>query len=254
MVETVNTLAVWPARLEFLSPPAAVGLFALLAAPVLLLGLRSLNGVGPVRRRAIIGLRLLVTLVLVLILAGLRWQRTSRDLEVIVLRDISLSTNEATDFPGKTLAASLDDYLASASNPKDKPPDDKVGQISFQQDARIDALPNTHLSLGTGSIREAGTNTDIAAAVDLGLATLQRDAMHRMLLISDGNPTTGDTDAAVSAAVAQHVPIDVMALHYDVQHEVLMDRFVAPTWKRQNEPFTSKRAAARQVGVPTARG
>ncbi len=72
----------------------------------------------------------------------------------------------------------------------------------------------------------------------MGLATLQRDAMHRMLLISDGNPTTGDTDAAVAAAVAQHVPIDVMALHYDVQHEVLMDRFVAPTWKRQNEPFT----------------
>jgi Ca-activated chloride channel family protein len=232
------TLAVWPARLEYLSPLAALGLFALLAAPVLLLGLRSLNGVGPVRRRVIIGLRLLVTLVLVLILGGLRWQRQSHDLEVMVLRDISLSTNEATDFPGKTLTASLDDYLAAAADPKDKPPDDKVGQISFQQDARIDALPNTHLALGTGSIREAGTNTDIAAAIDLGLATLHRDAQHRMLLISDGNPTIGDTDAAVSAAVAQHVPIDVMALHYDVQHEVLMDRFVAPTWKRQNEPFT----------------
>ena len=238
MVNSLPLIAVWPARLEYLSPLAALGLFALLAAPVLFLGLRSLNGVGPVRRRVIIGLRLLVTLVLVLILGGLRWQRTSHDLEVMVLRDISLSTNEATDFPGKTLTASLDDYLAAAADPKDKPPDDRVGQISFQQDARIDALPNTHLTLGTGSIREAGTNTDIAAAVGLGLATLHRDAQHRLLLISDGNPTIGDTDAAVSAAVAQHVPIDVMPLHYDVQHEVLMDRFVAPTWKRQNEPFT----------------
>ncbi len=228
----------WPARLEYLTPLQAAGLFALLATPVVLLGVRSLNGVGPTRRRVIVGLRLLVTLTLVLILAGLRWQRTSHDLEVIVLRDTSLSTGEATDFPGKTLAASLDDYLAAAANPTDKPADDRIGQITFQQDARIDALPNTHLTLGTGSIREAGTNTDIAAAVDLGLATLQKDAMHRMVLISDGNATTGDTDAAVSAAVAQHVPIDVMILHYDVQHEVLMDRFVAPTWKRQNEPFT----------------
>ncbi len=235
---TLFPLAVWPARLEYMSPLAAVGLFALLATPVLLLGVRSLNGVGPVRRRVIIALRLLVTLVLVLILGGLRWQRTSHDLEVMVLRDISQSTNEATEFPGKTLTASLDEYLAAASNPKDKPADDKVGQISFQQDARIDALPNVRLSLGTGSIREAGTNTDIAAAINLGLATLQKDAMHRMVLISDGNPTQGDTDAAVSAARAAGVPIDVMPLHYDVQHEVLMDRFVAPTWKRQNEPFT----------------
>ncbi len=221
-----------------MSSLTAVGLFALLSAPVVLLGLRSLNGVGSVRRRVIIALRLLVTAVLVLILAGLRWQRTSHDLEVMVLRDISLSTSEATDYPGKDLTASLDDYLATAANVKEKPADDRIGEISFQQDARIDALPNTHLSLGTGSIRDAGTNTDIAAAIDLGLATLHKDAMHRMVLISDGNPTIGDTDAAVAQAVAQHVPIDVMPLHYDVQHEVLMDRFVAPTWKRQNEPFT----------------
>jgi Ca-activated chloride channel family protein len=231
-------LAVWPARLEYLSPLAALGLFALLAAPVILLGLRSLNGLGPTRRRVIIALRLLVTLVLVLLLGGLRWQRVSHDLEVMVLRDTSLSTNEATDFPGRNLTASLDDYLATAADAKGRPPDDKVGQISFQQDARIDALPNTHLALGTGSIRELGTNTNVAAAIDLGLATMQRDAMHRMLLISDGNANQGDTDAAVSAAKAAGVPIDVMPLHYDVQHEVLMDRFVAPTYKRENEPFT----------------
>ena len=229
---------VWPARLEYMSPLAAVGLFLALAAPVVLLGVRSLAGLGKVRQRVAIGLRLLVTLVLVLLLGGLRWQRVSHDLEVIVLRDISQSTNEATDFPGKTLSASLDDYLAAAAKPVGKPADDKIGQISFQQDARIDALPNTTLSLGTGSIRDAGTNTDLAAAIGLGLATMHKDAMHRMVLVSDGNPTTGDTDAAVAAAVAQHVPIDVMPLHYDVQHEVLMDRFVAPTWKRENEPFT----------------
>ena len=229
---------VWPARLEYLSPLAATGLFLLLATPVVLLGLHSLAGLGKTRQRVAIGLRLLVTLVLVLILAGLRWQRTSHDLEVMVLRDISQSTAEATDFPGKSLSASLDEYLTAAANPKDKPADDKVGQISFQQDARIDALPNTHLTLGTGSIRDAGTNTDIAAAVNLGLATMGKDAMHRLVLVSDGNPTMGDLDAAVSAARAAHVPIDVVPLHYDVQHEVLMDRFVAPTWKRENEPFT----------------
>ena len=238
MVPLLTILAVLPARLEYLSPLQATLLFLALAVPVVLLGVRSLNGLGKVRQRVAIGLRLLVMLLLVLVLAGLRWQRTSHDLDVIVLRDISQSTRDAVDYPGKTLATSLDDYLSAAANPKDKPADDKVGQISFAADARIDALPNTHLMLGTGSIREAGNATDIAAAISLGLATLQKDAMHRMLLISDGNPTTGDTDAAVAAARAAGVPIDVMPLHYDVQHEVLMDRFVAPTWKRENEPVT----------------
>ena len=80
--------------------------------------------------------------------------------------------------------------------------------------------------------------TDVASAIQLGLATMGKDAMHRLLLIWDGNPTTGDLDAAIAAAAAQHVPIDVMPLDYDVQNEVLVERFVAPTWKRENEPFT----------------
>ena len=57
--------------------------------------------------------------------------------------------------------------------------------------------------------------------------------MHRLLVMWDGNATAGDTDGAVSAAAAQHVPIDVMPLHYDVSNEVMVDRFVAPTWKRR---------------------
>jgi uncharacterized membrane protein len=62
--------------------------------------------------------------------------------------------------------------------------------------------------------------------------------MHRLLLISDGNPTSGDLDSALAAAAALHVPIDVMPLDYDIKNEVMVDRFIAPTWKRENEPFT----------------
>ena len=62
--------------------------------------------------------------------------------------------------------------------------------------------------------------------------------MHRLLLIWDGNQTTGDLETALAAAAAQRVPIDVMPLKYNVTSEVLVDRFIAPTWKRENEPFT----------------
>src|SRR5205814_2084204 len=80
--------------------------------------------------------------------------------------------------------------------------------------------------------------TDVESAINLALATMSPDAMHRMVLVWDGNATTGNVDAAVAAAAAQHVPIDVIPLHYDVQNEVMMERFIAPTWKRENEPFT----------------
>jgi uncharacterized membrane protein len=238
VVNLLPILAVWPIRLEYFSGLEALGLFALLSVPIVLLGLRSLNGLGKIRQRVAILLRLLVLLLIVLILGGIRLQKTSKDLEVMVLRDISTSTTMVQDYPAKTLKDSIDNYLQTASATKDKPPDDKIGEISFQQDALIDALPNTHLTLGSRAIRAECTGTDPAAAIQLGLATMQKDAMHRLLLVWDGNPTLGDLDSAVSAAVAQHVPIDVMPLHYDVQHEVMLDKIVAPTWRRKNEPFT----------------
>ena len=48
----------------------------------------------------------------------------------------------------------------------------------------------------------------------------------------------GKAAAALAAASAARVPIDVMPLNYDVTNEVLVERFVAPTWKRENDPFT----------------
>ena len=238
VVNPLPILAVWPVRLEYFSGWVALGLFILLSAPIVLLGMRSLTGLGKTRQRVAIGIRLLVMLLIVLILGGIRVQRTSKDLEIMVLRDISTSTSMVRDYPAKTLKDAIDDYLKNASSVKDKPADDKIGEISFMQDALIDALPNTHLVQGTKAIREECTGTDPAAAIQLGLATMQKDSMHRLLLIWDGNPTMGDLDAAINAAVAAKVPIDVMPLHYDVQHEVMMDKIIAPSWRRKNEPFT----------------
>jgi Ca-activated chloride channel family protein len=228
----------WPVELQYVHAWQATLLFALLALPIVLLGIGSLKSMGRLRQWVAIGMRLLVLLVFVLVIAGARWVRQNKDAEVIALRDISLSTGEVRDFPGRTLTSSLDDYLRTVSNTQHKPADDRIGVISFGSNPLIDSIPNTTLLLDSRAIRDPGNGTDIAAAIQLALATLQRDTMHRLLLISDGNATTGDLDSALSAAAAQHVPIDVMPLNYDVQHEVLVDRLVAPAWKREDEPFT----------------
>ena len=96
-----SILAVTPLRLEYFSIWSALGIFALLSLPILFLGMRSLNGLGPVRKWVAIVIRLMVLLLTILILGGLRVQRQSTTLEVMILRDVSQSTTNVRDFPGQ---------------------------------------------------------------------------------------------------------------------------------------------------------
>jgi hypothetical protein len=62
--------------------------------------------------------------------------------------------------------------------------------------------------------------------------------MRRLVLVTDGNATQGDTAKALEAALSAGVPVDTLPLHYDVHDEVLVDRVTAPAWKRDGDAFT----------------
>ena len=232
----------WPIHLEYIPGWIALLLFLGLGAVIVLLGLRSLGGLGPVRKWVAIGLRLLVLLLFILIVGGIRWQREHKNLEVMLLVDSSGSMRYFTSYPGyptKPLRTSEDEWIMSAlAHEQDKRPQDRIGIISFKQNALIDAMPSTDLKLDTHAIPDPGTGTDAGSAIQLALATLSKDAMHRLVLFWDGNDTVGNLQPALDAAKAQHVQIDVVPLHYDVKNAAMIDRFVAPTWKREDEPFS----------------
>ena len=229
----------WPLKLEYFTGLTATLLFLALAVFFVSLGLWSLAGLGRVRKWTAIILRLLVALCFILILGGARWQRQHKDVEVIVCSDISDSIDQFTKFPGNSYDAAREKYLEAVTNQKDKQKDDRIGVISFADDAWIDAIPGTQLIRNAKPIHEKrGSGTDIGSALQLGLATFRNDAMRRLVLISDGNQNMGDIEAALNAAAAQHVPIDVFPLNYKIRNEVLMEKMIAPTWKRENEPFT----------------
>ncbi len=227
--------------LDYFSPLTALALFAGLGGIIVLLGLRSMAGLGAVRQWVAIGVRLAVLLVIILILGDVKWVRQNTGVEIMVVRDISRSTGLVRNFPGKFLQPSVDEYLESITGKnagESRQTGDKVGEISFNERAYIDAIPSDRLTHDARAIRDAGNGTDAAAAIQLGLASLENDAMHRILLIWDGNSTAGDLSAALAAASSQHVPIDVMPLHYNVSHEVMMDKFIAPVWRQEGQPFT----------------
>jgi hypothetical protein len=240
-VTTLNFLAAWPVRLEYFSGWSALGLLGLVSIPVVWMGMRSLNGLGPVRKWVAIAVRLLVLLTVILILGGVRWQREHKDLEVMVVRDISQSTSLVQQYPGapaQTLQESIDAFLLGASDAEHKPPNDRIGQVSVARDTLIDAMPSTRLDLGTGAIRDGGSGTDLGSGIQLALAAMGKDAMHRLVLVSDGNSTMGDIESAINAAVAQHVQIDVVPLRFDVRNEVVAERVVTPTIRREREDFS----------------
>src|SRR5580704_9117134 len=144
------TLAYFTLRLDDFSPLSALGLFVLLGGITVFLGVRSLAGLGPVRKWVAIGVRLAVILLLILILGDIKLVRKNTDVELMVVRDISQSTGLVTDFPGKFLQSSIDDYLLATtakSNSPSRRDGDRVGEISFNERAYIDAIPSPTLSL-----------------------------------------------------------------------------------------------------------
>src|SRR5215217_261292 len=80
-----------PLQLEYFRWWTAVLLFVVLGLPIVLLGMRSLSGLGPVRKWVAMGTRLAVLLLFILVLGGVRWVRKHKNVEVVALRDVSPS-------------------------------------------------------------------------------------------------------------------------------------------------------------------
>lgn len=232
-------LAVWPTEfalhLRHLTPWAAAGWFALLAAVTVFVGWRSLKWLGPGRQWSIIGFRLVLLYTLVMILAGAEAVRTSEDLEVVVLRDVSAST-EAVPTPNQQPLETVTDNVLRETA-RAKPPADRIGVVGFDASAWVDSLPHAQLRLDARPVRQPESGTDLAAAIRLGMVSFRGDAMKKLVLVSDGNATQGDLDAALEAAVGAKVPVDVVPMRYGIQNEVMVDRLVGPVWRRQGEPF-----------------
>jgi Mg-chelatase subunit ChlD/uncharacterized membrane protein len=231
---TIFDRLAFPLRLEFLSVPTALALFCLMAGIVVYTGSRSLRWLGPTRQWVAIGVRICVIWFVVLLLAGAHWSRRNKDVEVMVLRDVSASTLSA----GESVSDKFDDFLQKAA--KNKPSGDRIGVVGFDSQAMIDVLPDTSIRSNSGRALHSasGDGTDIAGAIQTGLASFHSDARKRLVLVSDGNATDGNTQDALAVAASMHIPIDVIPMTYRIAREVALDRIVAPTSIRQGEPFS----------------
>lgn len=207
-------------------------LYALLLAVlplVVLVGWRSLAGLGPVRRWAAIGLRLAVLTAWLGALTepGCRQARDERVVVFVVDRSGSI--------PPKQRESSAEYVRQAVEHRRDGR--DRFGVVAFDQQAVIELTPTLDSELPDWNRTGGAPGTHLAAALRLAGALLPDDVDRRIVLLSDGNETIGDAAGEVNQLAARGVPVDVIELPFAHPTEVVFERLQTPARARLDEPF-----------------
>ncbi|MEM6258412.1 MAG: VWA domain-containing protein [Planctomycetota bacterium] len=215
-------------------------LLALIALPIFAIGAWSLQQLGPARRWASVGLRVFVLLLITTMLAGFRTVQTHDELTVVTLLDFSESVDKFfTPPPGpdgepQDYEQWLRSYFGEAGS--DKRPDDYWSVQTFDGRPSVRLSPSLgDITLPDGTYEAPYEGSNGQRAIESGMAAKQQaDSALRMVLASDGN-LDGEVMAAVQAAAAAGVRIDVLPLEYKVQGEVMVEAVRAPAEARKGQ-------------------
>jgi uncharacterized membrane protein len=195
-------------------------LIPLVLPPLVWTSVRSLSGLGPIRRALAILFRTAVITLIVLALAEMQTIRRTDRLTTMFLLDASNS------MPRDLQKAALN-YISEAS--KNRRREDLAGVVVFGREPRVEIppAPSELNLLGIESTVDP-ENTDLGAAVKLALATFPEDTARRMVLISDGNENRGNLLEQAQAAKSLGVQVDVVPIDYQYDREVLVEKVSIP--------------------------
>ena len=218
--------------MNFTTPAA---LFLLILLPLAYLMVRPAKGRPdrqPYSGRLGLVLRLFILALLVFSLAGTQLVRAVDDLAVVFLVD-------ASDSMSSDDLARAESFVREAV--ADMRPNDRAGVILFGANALVEQpvrLFGPGEELPSFASQPQRMQTDLAEAMRLGLALMPPDAARRLVILSDGAETTGDSIEAARLAAAAGVSIDTIYLDRPASTgEILLHDVRAPARVRQGETF-----------------
>ena len=211
-----------------------------LALPALVWMGRPRGRYGRGRAWAALGVRCLIVTLILLSLAGVRTVHGGDELAVVFLVDVSDSVPQARQAQAW---AFVREALASMG------PDDRAGVVVFGADALVERPMSADRNLGEVASVPRTHQTDLAAAVRLGLALFPQGAARRMVILTDGRPTVGEAETAVRLAHAQGVEVDLVDLSGAVPAEAWLTDLDLPSRLYPGETFTLRATA--QATEPT---
>ncbi len=224
-------------------------LFPIGAALVVLAARKSLAGLGPVSNATAIALRLLALLLAAAALAEPSYRLTSKGLTLIVVSDVSRSVPPAVH-------GVFEQFLGTAV--QSAPPEVGLALVTTAEEPRVQLLPSRSISAQdrftadfVGTTFETGPTegTNLEQAVRLALAVKPDDTAARIMLVSDGNETDGSLLAAAESLKSAGVPLDIVAIPYDIDREVIFDSLVVPANARMGQTVNVRFAITSMVAT-----
>jgi Ca-activated chloride channel family protein len=184
----------------------------------LYLGARRRVGLG--RRRLALIVRTVLITSLVLALAGFR----------LVLPVDRLATVFVVDLSDSVGNDGREDALAFLRETLEVMPDgDVAGIVAFGKEALVERLPSDIEEIDRIASTPVRSASDIGAALRLASALFPDDAQKRIVLLSDGNDTTGAGQAEAALAAARDVRIETRLIGLGQTDEVLVERIISPS-------------------------
>ncbi|MFY9341064.1 MAG: VWA domain-containing protein, partial [Planctomycetota bacterium] len=209
---------------------------ALLAAPLVLLVLRA--RVWP---RPFVGvLRVLALLAAAFLLAGPTWQGVADGRDVVLVVDRSLSMPEGAQAKAREVAQQLDGVLLDG---------DRLGVVTFGRKPVVEAMPQAPFVWPASAPAVDGDASDLAAGIATALALVPAGRNGSLLVLSDGEHTSGSLDEVARAALRQGLRIDTMHSARNPGADTAVVDVQAPAAVPVGEPF-----ALAAVAVATLAG
>jgi len=184
----------------------------------------------PARARLSLGLRVVIVLLLTGALAGFEFQTSPPEQSLMVLADLSASTQSAVDKESATVQGVLGARQGA----------DRAGVISFGRDPQVEVNVSTNPQFADFQSRPNPNYTDLASAMQLAGSILPTDTRRHIVIVSDGRANLGDAIAEARLLHAEGVRVDAVALSVPVGAETYVDRLSMPGTMNEGQQATAQ--------------
>ena len=225
------------------SAPLLLLLIPLVVGLVVGLQLIAKRGLGDARARLALLVRALLVSALAMALAGVAVILPADRLATVFVVDVS-------DSVGNTGRADALAFVRHAL--EERPEGDVAGVVAFGKDALVERLPDELTDLDRITSTPVRGATDIGAALRLAAALFPDAAQHRIVLLSDGNDTTGTGQVEAARAGARGIQVTTRTIGLGASDEVLVDRISVPTTSRLGEELEVAVEIRSTVAQPAA--
>ena len=220
-------------------------IWLLLLVPALLITfvphLAARRRMGARRRRAALAIRTILLSALVLALAGFQLVLPVDRLATVFVVDLSDSVGES----------GREDALAFLRETLEVMPEgDQAGIVAFGKDALVERLPEELRQVDRLRSTPVKAATDVGGALRLAAALFPDAAQKRIVLISDGNDTTGRGEREAALAAARGIQVETRVVGLVDQDEVLVDRLTTPSTARLGEEIEAVAEITSSVAQP----